>query len=159
MNRIIPAIIALGLALTVVPPVASAPIQQSSYWTGITSPALSSEKQLADMTGVNFDGFYQKLFGRCGQWYTTARDAGWPADQWPTVSKVMWRESRCQPDAWNGADAGLMQINRIHRHYMEPMGMTFPTSMFDPASNLVYARTLWERAGWEPWIFKGVVPG
>lgn len=119
----------------------------------------SSEKPLANMTGINFGDMHTEMFGRCGQWYTTARDAGWPIEEWPTVSKVMWRESRCDSDAWNGADAGLMQINQIHRRYLAEMGMSFPTSMFDPYWNLLYARSLWERAGWEPWIFKGVVPG
>lgn len=105
------------------------------------------------------DPFHPNMLDKCGQWYTTAIDAGWPESEWPTISKVMWRESRCDPNAWNGADAGLMQINRIHTRYVAEMGMVWPWDMFDPTSNLEYARSLWERAGWEPWIFKGVVPG
>lgn len=120
---------------------------------------LSSEKPLEDLTGVNFSALHEQLFGKCGQWYVTARLAGWPADQWPTISKVMWRESRCDPNAWNGHDAGLMQINRIHTRYIADMGLVWPDAMFNAYKNLLYARTLWERAGWEPWTFKGTTPG
>jgi hypothetical protein len=97
--------------------------------------------------------------GKCGEWYDTAMSAGWPADEWPTISKVMWRESRCLVDAWNGHDAGLMQINQIHKPRLRYLGMSHPDTMFNPYWNLVFARDLWERAGWEPWTFKGVVPG
>lgn len=99
------------------------------------------------------------MLDKCGEWYTTARDAGWSDSEWAVLSKIMWRESRCDPHAWNGADAGLTQINRVHRGYVADMGMVWPWDMFDPYMNLVYARSLWERAGWEPWTFRGVVPG
>jgi len=112
-----------------------------------------------DITGVDLAPLYQQLFGRCGQWYPLAREVGWSIEEWETLSKVMWRESRCDPNAWNGHDAGLMQINQIHTKHMEQYGYQFPTSMFLPETNLTYALDLWNRAGWEPWTFKGVTPG
>ena len=52
----------------------------------------------------------------CAEWYPLAIEVGWPADEWPNVAKIMWRESRCRPEAHNGTDPnggsfGLMQIN------------------------------------------------
>ena len=50
----------------------------------------------------------------CQEWVPEAIAAGWPADRdvIETLMSIIWRESRCQPDAWNGRDAGLTQINR-----------------------------------------------
>lgn len=52
----------------------------------------------------------------CAEWYPLAMQVGWPAEEWPNVAKIMWRESRCRPEAHNGTDPnggsfGLMQIN------------------------------------------------
>lgn len=53
---------------------------------------------------------------KCAEWYPLAVEVGWPVEEWPAVSKIMWRESRCRPEAHNGTDPnggsfGLMQIN------------------------------------------------
>lgn len=52
----------------------------------------------------------------CAEWYPLALQVGWPVEEWPNVAKIMWRESRCRPEAHNGTDPnggsfGLMQIN------------------------------------------------
>ena len=54
------------------------------------------------------------LHGQCGEWHDLAISVGWSESDWPILSRIMYRESRCQPDAWNGSDAGLVQCNRIH---------------------------------------------
>ena len=41
--------------------------------------------------------------GRCAQWEQTALDAGWPLEQWPTIDRAMWCESKRQPGAHNRA--------------------------------------------------------
>lgn len=97
--------------------------------------------------------------GKCGEWYSLAMEIGWPEEEWETLSKVMYRESRCQPDAWNGHDAGLMQINQIHKVWLSDFGWTHPDSMFDPRNNLTFALYLWRASGWSPWRFSGFVPG
>lgn len=56
------------------------------------------------------------LYGRCGEWHDMALGLGWPAEEWPTLSKVMYRESRCDITAHNSTDPlsgsrGLLQIN------------------------------------------------
>lgn len=87
----------------------------------------------------------------CPQWWTLARSVGWSEAELEMLDFIIWRESRCIPDAWNGADAGLTQINQIHTHFVEVMGFTFPEGMFDPRSNLTFALKLWSGKGWEPW--------
>jgi hypothetical protein len=91
------------------------------------------------------------LHGQCGEWYETAKSVGWTDAEWETLSKVMYRESRCTADAWNGHDAGLVQINQIHTEWMGMMGFNFPDGMFNPTNNLYFARRLWETSGWKPW--------
>jgi hypothetical protein len=52
----------------------------------------------------------------CAEWYPIAVETGFPETTWERMSQIMWRESRCQPDAHyandpNGGSFGLMQIN------------------------------------------------
>ena len=57
------------------------------------------------------------IMHHCPQWEAEAIAQGWPLDQLDRLDHVMWRESRCLPEAHNGADPteygsrGLMQIN------------------------------------------------
>lgn len=91
----------------------------------------------------------------CPQWYGTALDAGWPADQWATLDHVMWRESRCDPGAThhnaNGTtDRGLVQINSVHAGWLAQRGVTL-SALLDPVVNLTAALWLWQGSGWAPW--------
>jgi len=145
---------ALPTASTMSPPAVAQP-----RITVVPLGTTTTSTTVLPLDDVDWVALARATYGKCGEWYDTAMSAGWPKDQWPTISKVMWRESRCTPDAWNGQDAGLLQINRVHKKYLVDMGLVFPSAMFNPYLNLYYARTLWERAGWEPWKFRGVVPG
>ena len=51
----------------------------------------------------------------CAEWAPMMLEEGWPADReiLETALGIMWRESRCQPDADSGPDHGLFQINRF----------------------------------------------
>jgi hypothetical protein len=56
------------------------------------------------------------LYGKCGEWKLLAEQIGWPAEEWPTLSRVLYRESRCNIGSHNKTDPssgsrGLMQIN------------------------------------------------
>ena len=95
------------------------------------------------------------IWGKCGEWHDLAIQVGWPEEEWSHLQQVIYRESRCQADAWNGADAGLTQINRIHSEWISQMGWSFPNDMFDPEKNLTFAFRLWETSGWRPWRFSG----
>ncbi len=96
------------------------------------------------------------LHGQCGEWHDLAISVGWSESDWPILSRIMYRESRCTPDAWNGSDAGLVQCNRIHTKWLNDLGWTFPDSMFDPETNLRFAKMLHDSSGWSPWAWLGM---
>lgn len=86
---------------------------------------------------------YPSVTGPCAEWAELAFEVGWPVEQWPTISRVMWCESKCQPWARNPSGAsGLMQVMPFHWHGRDP---------FDPASNLTMALEVHERQGWRAW--------
>tara|TARA_R110000868_G_scaffold107039_1_gene293001 strand:- start:301 stop:834 length:534 start_codon:yes stop_codon:yes gene_type:complete len=97
----------------------------------------------------------------CQQWLQTALQAGWPNDRkiLDRLGFVMWRESRCQPDADSGPDHGLTQINQIHTQWITDLGWTLE-EMKDPAKNLRFAWLLYSgreangQCGWTPWSLK-----
>ena len=93
----------------------------------------------------------QLKWGPCGEWHDLAISVGWPEEEWETLGKIIWRESRCTMDAWNGHDAGLTQINQIHTKWLNQMGFSHPDDMFDPEKNLTFAYRLWSGSGWKPW--------
>ena len=94
----------------------------------------------------------------CQQWLQTALQAGWPNERkiLDRLGYVMWRESRCQPDADSGPDHGLTQINQIHTQWITDLGWTLE-EMKDPAKNLRFAWLLYSgreangQCGWTPW--------
>lgn len=99
---------------------------------------------------------------RCPQHYQAAMNAGWTHSQWAQIDFIMWRESRCQPTAYNGRGRdnsyGLMQLNmRAHRSWVGPMvGWDF-TRLYQPETNLRVAKHLYDKArtmfgcGFQPW--------
>lgn len=119
--------------------------------TTTVAPSTTTTTTLPDLSGVNWVELGRSMYGKCGEWHDLAISVGWPEEQWENLQIVMWRESRCQPDAWNGHDAGLMQINQIHRAWLSDFGWSHPESMFDPQNNLTFAFRLWETSGWKPW--------
>ena len=90
---------------------------------------------------------------KCPQWWPLAVQVGWPIEELPMLDRIMWRESRCLPDAWNGHDAGLTQINQIHREFVAVMGWSWPEDMFNPELSLRFTLKLWQGKGWQPWGF------
>lgn len=81
--------------------------------------------------------------GRCAQWADLAFSIGWPRDEWPTLDRVMWCESRCDPVAHNRSGAtGLLQIMPMHWHGRDP---------FDPATNLTIGLEVRQSQGWRAW--------
>lgn len=113
---------------------------------------------------------------RCPQWWGLAREVGFTDDQLPTLDYVMWRESRCQPDAHNTTlnkngttDIGLVQVNDASwclpnswhdEGYLQRVGVLTTVGceqLFDPATNLRAAKAIHDYAeenygnGWQPW--------
>lgn len=96
--------------------------------------------------------------GKCSEWWSTAVQMGWPERLLPTLGQVMWNESRCQPDATNGQDHGLTQINwYYHADRVHSFGYT-KKDLYVPAVNLMIAYDIYKDAlntsgycGWWPW--------
>jgi len=97
----------------------------------------------------------------CQQWLQTALEAGWPNERevLDRLGFIMWRESRCTPDADSGPDHGLTQINQIHSKWITDLGWSHEL-MKDPALNLRFAWLLYSgreangQCGWTPWSLK-----
>ena len=78
--------------------------------------------------------------GRCAGWADLAFAVGWDAAEWPTIDRVMFCESRCDPDAHNPSGAtGLMQVMPMHAHGRD---------LYDPATNLAVALEVRRAQGW-----------
>ncbi len=104
--------------------------------------------------------------GTCFQWVGTALQAGWQAEELPRLMRIMWRESRCLPDACGETDSphirkcrdwGLMQINDYSwKTTIRSLGLDIE-QMHDPYWNLWFARWLYNYSsdvngdGWQPW--------
>ena len=79
----------------------------------------------------------------CAEWWQLAAEVGWPEGELPTMDRVMWCESRCEPHAYNRSGAsGLMQVLKSHAP---------DADLFDPATNLTVALRVWQRQGWRAW--------
>ena len=170
MKKIIVALFALsacssavnGLTQESLPPTTQSAVSTTSTTTTTVAPTttLAPEPVVVELTYEQTVELARATWGECGEWHDLALTVGWPASEWPRLGHVLYRESRCTPSAWNGSDAGLAQINRVHTDWALQMGMTFPTDLFIPANNLYFAYRLWASreekglCGWEPWSFK-----
>jgi len=93
----------------------------------------------------------------CAQYVADAISAGWPAEQAPTLARVMFRESRCIPTAYNAKDSnggsrGLMQINGTHKLWLMETGyINSLDDLYNADINLRAALHLWRMVGWSAW--------
>jgi hypothetical protein len=131
---------------TTVPVVTTVPVPETTSAPTTTMP---------DLSGVDWVALAREQHGKCGEWHDLAISVGWPEEEWKHLQQVIYRESRCQAEAWNGSDGGLTQINRIHTQWLSDMGYKFPDDMFDAEKNLTFAFRLWETSGWRPWKSSG----
>jgi len=100
--------------------------------------------------------------GRCTQYEPMLLELA-PAGGWDIakMSRTMWRESRCEPWAWNArsGDSGLLQVNKINLPWLrDHMGEWVDRwTLQDPRQNIrASARlcTFWRNAGkscYQPW--------
>lgn len=106
------------------------------------------------------------IMHHCPQWEAEAVRQGWPVDQLNRLDHIMWRESRCKPDAHNTKDPtkygsrGLLQINGYwcsgNRFWPDGwlqthVGIDSCDDLFDPAVNLRSALFMYNNSGWGPW--------
>lgn len=111
-------------------------------------------------------------YGKCGEWRELALSIGWPAEEWYTMSHVLYRESRCSTISHYKADPmsgsrGLMQINGYwcrpskwsKAGWLQDRGiLTTCDDLFDPTINLKAGLAIWlygeekHGCGWRgPW--------
>lgn len=105
--------------------------------------------------------------GDCSTLFWPAMRAGWTWDTWPTLARIMWRESRCEAHQTNFRNRdrsyGLLQLNTRgtlwtnpigwgeRRSLREMCGLTAREELLDAAVNLRCGRLLYEVRGWRPW--------
>jgi hypothetical protein len=144
-------------ALSSQPPITVTVPTAVSVVTTVPVPETTSAPTttMPDLSGVDWVALAREQHGKCGEWHDLAISVGWPEEEWKHLQQVIYRESRCQADAWNGADGGLTQINQIHSEWLSDMGWSHPQDMFNPEYNLTFAFRLWETSGWKPWRFSG----
>jgi len=97
----------------------------------------------------------------CAQYVADAITAGWPATEAPMLARVMFRESRCNPLAFNSRDSnggsrGLLQVNGTHKSWLISEGyITKLDDLFNPDVNIRAALHLWYKVGWSAWAVPG----
>jgi hypothetical protein len=91
--------------------------------------------------------------------------AGWSDWDIETLIKVVWRESRCQPEVFNpkdpnGGSYGLTQINGFwcrpskywSQGWLQAHGIVAHCDdLWDPMTNLRAAQAIHHNSGWIPW--------
>lgn len=98
---------------------------------------------------------------QCPQWIDLAVQVGFRKDELKVVDRILWKESRCQPDVHNPSDPhggsyGLVQINGYwcESNEYNPIGfmqaqgiLTTCTDLYNPVINLTAALIIRERQG------------
>jgi len=131
----------------------------------------SATESTVNLTGIPAPD-QQPIPGDCASWFGTAMRAGWTWNDWARLSRVMWRESRCLPDTFNGRHRdlsyGLVQLNTKGGLWDKPIawgypslkdlcGLTVREELLDGYVNLRCGRLLFEvheavyGNGWKPW--------
>ena len=93
----------------------------------------------------------------CRDYVNLARQVGWPKTERANLHRIMWRESRCSPGAWNrkdphGGSFGLLQINGANVGWATRNGwITTRDDLYNPTKNLRVGLELWRLYGWRPW--------
>lgn len=124
-----------------------------------------------DLSGVDWTGLARLVYGRCGEYHDLAMSVGWTEAQWPKLSYVIYRESRCNIGSFNkrdpnGGSRGLMQINGYwcRKNKYNPSGwlqakgiLNNCEDLFNPEVNLRAGLAMWNysqernKCGWKPW--------
>lgn len=124
-----------------------------------------------DWDSVDWTALARLVYGQCGEWHDLAIAVGWPEAQWPKLSYIIHRESRCNIKSYNGTDPhggsrGLMQINGYwcKKNKYNPNGWLQAQGilgncddLYNPEINLRSGLAMWNYSqkhngcGWRPW--------
>ena len=111
-----------------------------------------------------FVAHWREQHGVCGEFYWIARQVGFTVDEWPTLRRIIARETgrTCDPMVLNDnaktgdLSYGLTQINmrgKLGPDRLVRCGLASYEQLWDPHHNLRCARILYEQSGWEPWAY------
>jgi soluble lytic murein transglycosylase-like protein len=107
--------------------------------------------------------FIDPYSSACEQFSALAVNLGWPANERTVLESVMFRESRCIPNAVNskdpnGGSRGLMQINGFWTPWLTDAGIiTQVDDLLQAQTNLLAALAIYNYGvdkhgyGWGPW--------
>lgn len=107
----------------------------------------------------------------CNGWIDLASFVGWREKELEKLRRVLFRESRCLPNAFNpkdpmGGSHGLLQINSFWckpsrywpEGYLQAFGIVDTCQdLYEPVKNLRAGLVIWKYAdrthgnGWSPW--------
>lgn len=91
------------------------------------------------------------------RWHQSALEAGWQESEWRWLSCVIHRESKGQSDALasdsDDESYGLLQLNTKGYlwSWFVKQGLTNPSQLHDPGTNLRIGRVMFEQMGKRPW--------
>lgn len=155
----------LMVTTTTTPPVPELTLEQ---WGALSVHTMNTDPQAWHVFAYE----QRNKYGKCGEWHDLAIAAGWPESEWPILSKVMFRESRCNWNSHNKTDPssgsrGLMQINGYwcRKSQWTQNGwlqdhdiLNTCDDLFNPATNLKAGLAMWlygeekHGCGWRgPW--------
>ena len=143
-------------ALTGAPDASSAPSGTIALAPYLIEPSTTTSSTSSTI-------FIDPYSSACEQFSALAVNLGWPADQRTVLESVMFRESRCTPNAYNskdpnGGSRGLMQINGFWTPWLKDAGIiTEAENLLQAQTNLIAALAIYNYGverhgyGWGPW--------
>ena len=98
----------------------------------------------------------------CPEWESLAAEVGWLPEDLPVLSRIMWAESRCMPDAVSlSNDFGLLQVNKaVWQSEIKQLGYEM-SDLLEPRAGLIaglhvaYRFEEHGRCKWEAWYRSG----
>jgi hypothetical protein len=119
-----------------------------------TAPAVRLEPPTTEAAAPSSGGSSASTGGRCVGWERLLADEspGWSVER---MSRIMYRESRCQPGARNRSSSatGLLQILASHCGWLARRMGTWCTRdrLTDPVFNVQAAAVLWQEQHYGAW--------
>lgn len=101
------------------------------------------------LTGLTYNPVYVHSRSELEQ---MIRDV-WPDELEEQALYVVQRESRYNTTSYNWCCVGLFQVNWwSHRSWLQGAGVSEPSQLMDPLTNVRMALVVWQRSGsWRPW--------
>lgn len=120
-----------------------------------SAPAVRLDRQPATAETTSVDsGSSVSAGGRCTGWepLLEQHSPGWSVER---MSRIMYRESRCQPEVRNSSSSatGLLQILSSHCRWIAAQMGTWCTRarLNDAEFNIAAAAVLWDEQGYGAW--------